>query len=385
MFPRISNLFIALGGEVGVRRRRRATIVCMMLIVLSGIQQVAAAEMEAGTWTRKADMRTGRFFSGAAVVDGKIYVIGGGPKGSWLSTVVEEYDPAADTWAPRVDVPNAIHVIGAAAVDGIIYAIGGWTVHDPLGQRDVSTVLAYDPAVEKWTKADKWTRKADMPTRRCRLTTSVVDGKIYAIGGKLGGDSVSAVEVYDPATDKWTRKADMPTARMEHAACVIDGRIYVSGGYSGWGATATPTMSIVEVYDPATDTWTRVSDMPWPREAHTASAVDGKMYIIGGRDYEAIKLFNEGKIDGDELEKLFSIVDVYDPATDTWTTAANFPFPRSYLTASVVNGKIYTIGGGRDVPHEVYSRVDKFDPKSMSVASPTGKLPGTWGQIKKVQ
>ncbi len=335
-------------------------------------------------------MPTARYTPGSAVVDGKIYVIGGCTVGDWLTSIVEEYDPAADTWAPRVDVPTETHVIGAAAVDGIIYVIGGWVVDAPPGLRDSRTVLAYDPAVEKWTKADKWTRKTDMPTRRCRLTTSVVDGKIYAIGGKLGGDSVSAVEVYDPVTDKWTRKADMPTARMAHAACVIDGRIYVSGGYSGWGATATPTMSIVEVYDPATDTWTRVSDMPWPREGHTASAVDGKMYIIGGRDYAVIKLFNEGKIDGDELEKLFSIVDVYDPATDTWTTAANFPFPRSYLTASVVNGKIYTIGGGRGIPDDVFARVDEFDPSlsdntTVIIISPAGKLPETWGQIKKVQ
>ncbi len=359
---------------------KRDFIILLTSLMLIGLLGTASMSQEAGTWTRKADMRTGRFFSGAAVVDGKIYVIGGGPKGSWLSTVVEEYDPAADTWAPRIDIPTTgIHCLGAAAVDGILYAIGGWVV-----MVDVPTVLAYDPAVEKWTKADKWTRKTDMPTRRCRLTTSVVDGKIYAIGGKRGSDGVSAVEVYDPVTDKWTRKADMPTARMEHAACVIDGRIYVSGGYEDWD-TYTPTLSSVEVYDPATDIWTRVSDMPWARNAHTASAVDGKMYIIGGHSVEKMRLYNEGELTLGEIEEILSSVDVYDPATDTWTTAANFPFPRSYLTAAVVDGKIYAIGGGRDVPHDVYSRVDEFDPRSMSVASPTGKLPGTWGQIKKVQ
>jgi N-acetylneuraminic acid mutarotase len=364
---------------------KRDVIVLLISLMLIGLLGTASMSQEAGTWTRKADMRTGRFFSGAAVVDGKIYVIGGGPKGSWLSTVVEEYDTAADIWAPRVDIPTTgIHCLGAAAVDGVLYAIGGWVVDAP---GDVPTVLAYDPAVEKWTKADKWTRKTDMPTRRCRLTTSVVDGKIYAIGGKRGSDGVSTVEVYDPATDKWTRKADMPTARMEHAACVIDGRIYVSGGYEDWD-TYTPTLSSVEVYDPATDTWVQSSDMPWARNGHTASAVDGKMYIIGGHNTETFKLFDEGKIDEDEVVKLLSTVDVYDPATDTWTTAADFPFLRSYLSAAVVDGKIYAIGGGRDVPDDVYSRVDEFDPSlsnNTTVISPAGKLPGTWGQIKKVQ
>jgi hypothetical protein len=47
-----------------------------------------------------------------------------------------------------------------------------------------------------------WTTKADMPTGRWELSTCVVDGKIYAIGG--AGPSYQALrtlEVYDPVTD----------------------------------------------------------------------------------------------------------------------------------------------------------------------------------------
>lgn len=83
----------------------------------------------------------------------------------------------------------------------------------------------------------EWTRKAGIPTARWGLSTSVVNGKIYAIGG-MAGDSVngsrevSTVEVYDPTTDTWTMKADMPTARACISTCVVNGKIYVFGGYS---------------------------------------------------------------------------------------------------------------------------------------------------------
>ena len=61
---------------------------------------------------------------------------------------------------------------------------------------------------------ENWMRKADMPTQRSGFDTCIVDGKIYAIGGEIGGFgnlSVSTVEMYDPKTDTWERKADMPT------------------------------------------------------------------------------------------------------------------------------------------------------------------------------
>jgi N-acetylneuraminic acid mutarotase len=82
---------------------------------------------------------------------------------------------------------------------------------------------------------DTWTTKGDMPTARFSLSTSMVNGKIYAIGGDLRGRgaplSTSTVEEYDPATDTWTARADMPTARWGLSASVVNGKIYAIGGY----------------------------------------------------------------------------------------------------------------------------------------------------------
>ncbi|MBW7989121.1 MAG: hypothetical protein FVQ84_03770 [Planctomycetes bacterium] len=173
-------------------------------------------------------------------------------------------------------------------------------------------------------RAATWTQKTNMPTARWNLSTSVVDGKIYAIGG-LGG--LKKVEEYNPATDTWTEKADMPTGRMWLAASAVDGKIYAIGGRTTWHGGAT--LATVEEYNPATDTWTQKADMPAPRDGLSASVVNGKIYAIGG---------SGGGVD-------VSTVEEYDPATDTWTTKADMPTARWVVSTRVVNGKIYAVGG----------------------------------------
>jgi len=325
-----------------------------------------APQAEGGTWTQKANMPTARFIASSAVVDGKIYVIGGAKPDRDLSTV-EEYNPATNTWARRADMPTARQGVVAAAVDGIIYAIGGCDHH--IAREDLSTVEAYNPAT------DEWSTKADMPTARAQPVIAVVDGIIYVIGGVLDSAVLSAVEAYEPATDTWTTKADKPTARVFASGACVDGRIYVFGGATVFAQVAN--VQNVEVYDPATDTWTQGSDMPRVRAGHTASVVAGKMYIIGGGNTAVMEI---------------STVDVYDPTTDTWTTAADFPFPKVQHMDGVVDGKIYTIGGipgtGPFHPDDVFSTVEEYDPGlpgAISSVSPAGKLLKTWGQIKKAQ
>ena len=126
-----------------------------------------------------------------------------------------------------------------------------------------------------------------MPTPRNWLSSSVVDGKIYAIGGSPVDDlharpvsATAAVEEYDPSTDTWTRKSDMPTARTAHCACAINGIIYVIGGITNNQAS----LSTVDAYDPAADRWTRKPDLLAPRLFFATSTAHGRMYVFGGMD-----------------------------------------------------------------------------------------------------
>ena len=220
----------------------------------------------------------------------------------------------AGTWTQKADMPTARNWLSTSVVDGKIYAIGGMTVYRGT---DLATVEVYDPVT------DTWTQKADMPTPRGWLATSAVNGKIYAIGG---GSSDNKVEEYDPATDTWTEKADLPTPRGALATSVVNGKIYAIGGGPSGAMVAT-----VEEYDPATDTWTKKADMPTARKILSSSVVNGKIYAVGGQSPSVFPAF--------------STVEEYDPVTDTWTKKADMPAPRTAPSTSVVGDKIYAFGG----------------------------------------
>lgn len=139
-------------------------------------------------------------------------------------------------------------------------------------------------------------KKADMPTERFGLAFCTANGKIYAIGGankEMGQNDyvgLSIVEEYDPATDTWIRKADMPTARYALSAVSINGKIYAIGGRE-----RSVDLDTLEEYDPETDKWTKKTDMPRARCIFGAAAVDGKIYALGG--YNGIHLSNVDEYD----------------------------------------------------------------------------------------
>jgi N-acetylneuraminic acid mutarotase len=89
-------------------------------------------------------------------------------------------------------------------------------------------ICSYSPAAD-----GTWTQKADMPTARCMLSTCVLDGEVYAIAGITPNAEqfFSTVEVYNPGTDTWTKKADLPVpTNLENCASVVNGKIYAIGG-----------------------------------------------------------------------------------------------------------------------------------------------------------
>jgi N-acetylneuraminic acid mutarotase len=327
----------------------------LMLMGLPGLASMSLATED--TWATKADMPTARWGHSTSVVNGKIYAIGGAlgltPLDTGLSAV-EEYDPATNKWTIKADMPTARGGLATSVVNGKIYAIGGAS-----NGQIFSTVEEYDP------DTDTWTKKSDIPTTRWNLSAGAVNGKIYAIGhGNL--PVLLTVEEYDPETDTWMKKADMPTKRRLLSTSAVNGRIYAIGGAN----IDNRTLSTVEEYDPETDTWTRKSDMPTPRMLSSTTAVNGKIYAIGGQ------------ASFDPRVQALSTVEEYDPKTDTWTKKVDMPTPR-YVSTSAVDGRIYAIGGG-DLGGTLLSTVEEYTPESwLSPVSLQGKLAATWGNIKQ--
>jgi N-acetylneuraminic acid mutarotase len=182
------------------------------------------------------------------------------------------------------------------------------------------------------------------------------DGRIYVAGGSgPGGLLADTFYAYSPGVDSWQTLAPMPSARAEaELAASRDGRIYAFGGYTGAGF-----LRLVEAYDPSSRTWSSRTPMPSARRGHAVVAPpDGLIYIIGGVG------------EGPGANWLAS-VDVYNPMTDTWRTAASMPTARAFFGAVLgSDGRIYAMGGYNDSGY--LSAVDAYDPSTnaWSAAAP---------------
>ena len=276
-------------------------------------------------WTQMADMLSARCYFATCVIDSTIYAIGGGgdPVDS-VNSSVEICDEETYFWTLKTHLPDARWGFDAEAVDSMIYIMGGM-----ISQQASSSLLMYDPAT------DSFTEKAPMPTARFAFDAAVVDGKIYVFGGIKQDatdtfEHTSVVEMYDPATDAWTSKASMTGLRSSMATSVVDGKIYVIGGA---GNSSNVGLATVEMYDPATDSWSKRQNMHLRRWAPSASVLEGKIYVIGGE---------KGIVD--EWPGLNS-VEMYDPATDSWSHKTPMPTSRRGHSSSVLNQKIYVMGG----------------------------------------
>jgi N-acetylneuraminic acid mutarotase len=203
-----------------------------------------------------------------------------------------------------------------------------------------ASCMAVKPAVSSDDDSveNSWASRAPMHVARAGLGVAAVNGKIYAIGGRTADGVIGTNEEYDPEMDTWTLKTPMPTPEAGFATAVYQNKIYCIGG--------SIHTSVNEVYDPATDTWETKTSMPTARTGLQANVINGTIYLIGG-----YVLDNNSDLG-------FSVSDlneVYDPATDTWTTKASIPTATSIYASEVVDDKVYVISGdGADELNQIY-------------------------------
>jgi N-acetylneuraminic acid mutarotase len=300
---------------------RRATVLLVMILcsLLVSLQNISAVKAAEDYWTTLEPMPTSRAGIGVAVVDGKIYAIGG----SYDSLgETEEYDPATNTWTKKTPMPTPRMWIGIAVVENKIYTIGGDGGNWEVGITPTNVNEVYDPAT------DTWETLAPVPTKRMALTANVVDGKIYVIGGgqRAPNTNFGVNEVYDPETNTWTTKTPLPTGVEHHTSAVVDNKIYVMGG--------AVKVTLNQIYDTETDTWSSGAPLPKGVDAAAAVVTSGvyapkRIHVIGGKqNLDAVK-FNQ----------------IYDPETDTWSTGNPMPTARYGLGVAIIDDVLYAIGG----------------------------------------
>ena len=187
---------------------------------------------------------------------------------------------------------------------------------------------------------DSWASRAPMHVARSSLGVAAVNGKIYAIGGTTlsgmwpseSGGIVDTNEEYDPVKDSWASKTAMPTPRYDFAIAVYQSKIYCIGGSTGISSNGQVFTEANEVYDPATNTWETRAPMPTPRSYLTANVVNDKIYLIGGYVGNVSSGYS-----------YLNLNSVCDPATDSWATKTPMPTASGSHASAVVDNKIYNI------------------------------------------
>ncbi len=232
------------------------------------------------------------------------------------------------------DMPTGRARGGAAVIGNEIFVIGGHgggRTHEAL---DVSTYC--------------WTTKDPLPQSDGRYSNAVValGGIVYSIGGtNIGGNyNTRTVDAYDPVSDSWSRDVASYPVRVSDLACTtFEGAIYCFGGSDYWNNKYSQAYRFdpaVGVFDPLEE------DMPTPRNDLVAAAVGDKIFLIGG-----------AAVSGST-----TVVEIYDPVGDSWSTGNDMPMRLGEPTVGVIGGKIYMTG--RDMDAGWASPVLRYDPQS---------------------
>lgn len=218
----------------------------------------------------------------------------------------------------------------AAALVAAVLLLGACTGDDGGARTPLPTVSGPDGSPLGWR------RIADAPTERQEVAAAVVGGKIYVAGGLVSNGATAAVEIYDPASDSWTTGPPLPLAVHHAMAAEQGGRLFVMGGIAiSRGGAAVRDVFILE-----DGRWRQGPPLRRPRAAGAAASVGGRIVVVGGiagdRHVGPVEIMDEG----------------------AWHDGAPIPNLRDHLGAATQGSLLFTVGGRRGGDHfgtfEVY-------------------------------
>ncbi|GAB4398930.1 MAG: hypothetical protein OHK0053_18310 [Microscillaceae bacterium] len=283
------------------------------------------------TWTSlpESENYTSRHECSFVQAGNKFFLIGGreNPK------TPDIYDYTTNTWTTGAQAPIELNHYQAVEYQGLIWAIGAFQNNSYPNEAPATHVYMYDPANNVWIQG------AEIPANRRRGSAGLVvhNDKFYVVGGNTighNGGYVNWFDVFDPLTGTWTVLPNAPRARDHFHAAVIDGKLYAAGGRlsGGPGGVFAPLVPEVDVYDFATQSWSQVAQLPTPRAAAMVANFQNKLFVIGGETESTSAL---------TLPKTES----FNPGTGTWQTEANLNHPRHGTQAIVSGNGIFVAAG----------------------------------------
>ncbi len=332
------NFTLAACGSATVTPTRTATVGTTVTATASATQTPCGT---AAGWTAGPNFpQVGVVRSTSAYypANGRFYTLGGRTSdtaGSDLQNPAE-YNPSTNTWTtkaaafPDNQVNNmAGGVITIGGVDFIV-AVGG----SAAGATTASAaVRLYNPVADVLTAlptTENWPGNANGTTLPGGYT--VANNKLYIIGGfNIGVGMTNQIWEYDPnaAGAHWTQKVNLPVARGYVPATTINNVIYTGGGSDFVAAAPVDTTDSFR-FDPAANTIAAIANIPRATAETRAVTVNGKMWVLGG---------------GRTAPNPSNEVDIYDPATTSWTVGTPFVTARRNFPAASDGANVYLVGG----------------------------------------
>ncbi|MEV5963416.1 S8 family serine peptidase [Kribbella sp. NPDC051952] len=299
-----------------------------------GSAQASSEQSVAGWWKSAANYPVAVNDNAVATHDGLVYSVGG-LSGGQVITTSYVYDPATLQWRRLADMPESRRKPAAGFVDGRLYVVGGW------GPQDLASAqtLIYDPA------ADRWSTGAANPKPWGAVGSAVLDGKVYSVGGCAGEcqSMTTDVTAYDVAHNRFDTVAPYPEPISWPSCGGIDGKVYCAGGL-GMNSAGTGPQGTAHsyVYDPATNAWTRVADLPVDLWGSSYAVANGMLAVTGG-----IAGISGGSVRTNEAF-------AYSPRTDQWLALPN---TTNALYRGAAACGLYRVGGLLDARQVPYSEV----------------------------
>ena len=303
----------------------------------SNLANTAAASNKWPTleWKKGAPSPFARVESPAAVIKGKLYLFGGFTDDLQASNQIDIYDPANDAWTRAKEMPTQVTHLNPESDGNTLWFAGGFKGRHPGPVTD--EVWKYD------VTTDTWMPGPPLPEPRAGGGLVVVQRKLHYFGGYKtdrdtnSGDHWSLSLEGDAA---WQREAEMPDPRGHVSATVLDGKIYALGGDHGHDKTQIDVNSCHR-FDPATNQWSEIAKLPDGRSHFESSTIvyKGRILIVGGRCNSSQPPRN---VVNDILE--------YDPQSDKWQVVGTLPEPVLAPAAAIIGGRLIITGGGLNNP-----------------------------------
>ncbi|XP_078114164.1 kelch-like protein 36 [Sander vitreus] len=259
----------------------------------------------------------------------RLLLIGGevSERGEELSANVCWLDVETKNWVVETALPSQRSHHRLAVLGGFIFTAGGSLSRDNGGDA-ACNLHRYDP------RHNQWTTGAPMNERRADFYLGAVGEFLIAVGGRNDTGTLSSVEIYSPAEDSWSYVAGLPRSTYAHAGTVHHGVVCISGGHD---YQIGPYRRDFLSYNPPRygEVWVEQQPMSVARGWHCMASLNHLIYAIGGSD------------DNADTTERFDILQVesYNPRSGQWTRVSQLLLPNSEAGLAVWAGRIYVLGG----------------------------------------